>query len=60
MTERKSGRKWKRKNNIFVLESKVYITFAKCKGGVTMDYDVLWNEDDLMELEALNEILNVK
>lgn len=25
-----------------------------------MDYDVLWNEEDLLELEALNEILNIK
>lgn len=25
-----------------------------------MDYDILWNEDDLLELEALNDILNVK
>ena len=25
-----------------------------------MDYDILWNEDDLLELDALNDILNVK
>ena len=29
-------------------------------GGKKVDYDILWNEDDLLELEALNEILNIK
>ena len=25
-----------------------------------MDYDILWNEEDLLELEALNEIFNLQ
>ena len=27
--------------------------------GLKMDYDILWNEEDLLELEALNEIFNL-
>lgn len=38
--------------------------FKRCEalahGGKKMNYDILWNEDDLLELEALNEILNIK
>ena len=25
-----------------------------------MDYDILWNEDFLEEVEAINDILNIK
>ena len=25
-----------------------------------MDYDIIWNDEDLLELDALNDILNVK
>ena len=25
-----------------------------------MDYDIIWNDEDQLELDALNEILNVK
>lgn len=29
-------------------------------GGKTMDYDILWDEDYLEEVEAINGILNIK